>query len=875
MNAGASPEAPDEGALFEQLCELPPDTQAARLDALARSAPALAARLRRLLALDAAYGAHTARSVVPALVADPLADVSDVGPFRLLRQIGRGGMGVVYLAERRDNFAQQVAIKLMPRFAADDAGHARFARERGLLAQLRHPHICSILDGGELADGTPWLAMEYLQGDSLCVWCETHRATLETRIDLFLQLCGAVQYAHRNLVIHRDIKDSNVLVDEHGAAKLLDFGIAKALDAGNAHTAAHDLFFSPTTAAPEQIRGERGTVAVDIYALGALLHRLLSGVLPFEHERGDRLDLQRAVLERVPPRVSDALQLECETGRAPPGLRAACVPARLRGELDAIVAHCLRKRPDERYADVADLARDLQAWRTGHPLSISDRDRLYRMRKFIGRHRNAALFAALALASVLIALAVTLRQAELLRVERDQARAARAQSDADRDRARAIAAFMRETFEQADPGRAKEDTLMARDLIERGKTRLHALDNQPQTQADLALMMAENEAGLGLLQESDATYRAHAARIEFLATQDAEVRWRAQALQLWLRRELDPDTPALDARMAALAALATTPERKVRVARERQRLHERRSEYAAAVRTLDEAWRTFGAQLSTDDALRLRIDLGDALLSTGRQDDASRVIATIDRDDLRRRDPEQQIRAWRLIARAQERRHAPPSERAHVVEAWRKTAERYLGPESLEAASAYIWTVSVIHDPAEQRALMTRAYAIKVAKLPPVSLARAYVERNMAAYDLEFRKAPQDAERHLALAVEFGRRATSRAHADVRNFEQLWAHTLNALGRHARCLEALSSPPGGVASDTDAAKLSALDLELATAALALGQRDEALRQVEASIAVWQHRSAPYPVAQAAQRARLLQAIARGSPTRHSRGDPRS
>ncbi len=167
---------------------------------------------------------------------DPLGDISDIGAFRLVRQIGRGGMCVVYLAERRSGFEQQVAIKIMPRFAIDDASRERFAQERRILAQLRHSNICSILDGGELADGTPWLAMEYVPGESLCAWCARHRSDSRERIALFLQLCDAVQYAHRNLVIHRDLKDSNVMIDERGAAKLLDSGIAKSLAASQAVT---------------------------------------------------------------------------------------------------------------------------------------------------------------------------------------------------------------------------------------------------------------------------------------------------------------------------------------------------------------------------------------------------------------------------------------------------------------------------------------------------------------------------------------------------------------------------------------------------------------------------------------------------------------
>jgi serine/threonine-protein kinase len=301
-------------------------------------------------------------------------------------------MGVVYLAERRSDFEQQVAIKVMPRFAIDAQSRERFAQERRILAQLRHPNICTIVDGGELADGTPWLAMEYVPGESLCAWCERNNSGLRERIALFLQLCDAVQYAHRNLVIHRDLKDSNVMIDAHGAVKLLDFGIAKSLAAmaDSGHTAVQDLIFSPMTAAPEQLRGERATVAVDVYALGALLHQLLCGVLPFARPHRDPAELQRAILDTVPPRMSDTLQRERAASEPSPGAAQPAVAMQaLRGELDAIVAHCLRKDASERYAEVGDLARDLRAWLSGHPISISG-NHMVHWRSRSGKRRHCA-----------------------------------------------------------------------------------------------------------------------------------------------------------------------------------------------------------------------------------------------------------------------------------------------------------------------------------------------------------------------------------------------------------------------------------------------------------------------------------------------------
>lgn len=847
----------DEAHLFETLCELAPEAQAQRLIELDRTHPELSSRLRRLLAIDEAYGTHTARSVLVTELPDPLGDISDIGAFRLVRQIGRGGMGVVYLAERRSDFEQQVAIKIMPRFAIDDSSRERFAQERRILAQLRHPNICSILDGGELADGTPWLAMEYVPGESLCAWCERRRSGVRERIALFLQLCDAVQYAHRNLVIHRDLKDSNVMLDEHGAVKLLDFGIAKSLaamaDAG--HTALQDRFFSPMTAAPEQLRGERATVAVDVYALGALLHQLLCGVLPFERPQRDPTELQRAILDTVPPRMSDVLERE---RAAQPAINAAppIAPQALRGEPDAIVAHCLRKDASERYAEVGDLARDLRAWLSGHPISISRNDRLYRFGKFLRRNRVGATLGALAAGSVLIALAVTLWQASELRAQRDAAQQARARSESDRDRARAVTAFMRGTFEQADPGNASEGGLLARELIERSKRRLGELDGQKDIQAEQALLLAEIDAGMGLLRESEATFRAHATAIEALSTADPSVRWRARLLRFSIRRELDADGPHLDAELAALQRLADTPQAHVQAAYQQERLYARRSQFGRAAKTLENAWRRYSPALDEPSKLRLRIDLGKALLSAGRYDDARRICDGIDRKALRGHDPALQILALALIVRELDQREPDPlapeqreSNRAALIQAvgdWKSTAELLYGSDSLEAASAYVWSVGISTDPRQQEALMQKAYAIQLAKLPPVSSARAYAEYVMGTYYLDLRKRLDRAEPHLAQAVAIGRKVSSRAHADVVRFELEWARTLNALGRHRICLEQLAAPPGNPEDIKDAGRLSELHLELAKAAVALRQPAQARAEIAIVNALWRRLGKPLP-----------------------------
>ncbi len=843
----------DEGRLFEALCELEPDAQAQRLRELDPTHAALASRLRRLLAIDEAYGMHTARSVIATQRYDPAGDISDIGAFRLVRQIGRGGMGVVYLAERRSDFAQQVAIKIMPRFAIDAQSRERFAQERRILAQLRHPNICSIVDGGELADGTPWLAMEYVPGESLCAWCERNNSSLRERIALFLQLCDAVQYAHRNLVIHRDLKDSNVMIEQdgdgHGAVKLLDFGIAKSLAtiADSTHTALQDRCFSPLTAAPEQLRGERTTVAVDVYALGALLHQLLCGTLPFARPQRDPIELQRVILDTVPPHMSAVLARECESPAAAADALPLPIMARdLQGELDAIVAHCLRKDASERYAEVGDLARDLRACMSGHPISISGNHRLYRLRKFVRRNRVGVSFAAVTACSVLIALAVTLWQAAALRTERDAAQTARARSDIDRDRARAVAEFMRATFEQADPGRASEGGLLARELIERGKGRLNTLDNQPDVQAELALLLAESNAGMGLVQESDALYRKYAKAIETLSSTDSKVRWRASLLRLSNRIVLEDDGPQMDAALSALQRLADTPQARVRFAQQLERLHVRRSEFGLAASTLEDAWRRYSGSLDAASKLQLRIDLGNALLNADRNADARRICESIDHSALGEHDPALQIRTLQLLVRELDERGSDRDALIRTISDWQRTAEQLYGSDSLEAAKAYVWSVNSSTDPQVQDVLMRKAYAIQTAKLPPVSSARARAEYNMADFYLSLRNRPDQAEPHLAQAVQIGRKVSSRAHADVRTFESTWAQTLNGLGRYRECLDRLSAPPGDPDDEADALSLSALRLELAKAYAALHRPKDARREMDAVEALWREIGKPLP-----------------------------
>lgn len=334
-----------------------------------------------------------------------------LGAYRIERLLGRGGMGVVYEARRDDqSFDRRVAIKLLPEWGAGLLA-GRFQAERRVLGSLEHPGIARLLDAGS-ADGIPYFVMEYVDGIPVDRWCLEQKADLSMRVLLVERICDAVGYAHRNLVVHRDLKPANILVTGEGQPKLLDFGIATLVgenggaSAGLTSTAHRS--FTPEFASPEQVRGERVTTASDVYALGVLLHVLLSGRHPYDLRGLSPLDQMQAICEReaTPPSTV-----------APPAVAAG-----LRGDLDTIVSTALRKAASERYATVEALASDLRAWREGRPIAAAPASLAYSFRRFARRNRLAVGAAAAVLIAVVAGGSVAAWQAAVARQERDKAR---------------------------------------------------------------------------------------------------------------------------------------------------------------------------------------------------------------------------------------------------------------------------------------------------------------------------------------------------------------------------------------------------------------------------------------------------------------------
>ncbi|MGQ9896468.1 MAG: serine/threonine protein kinase [Acidobacteriota bacterium] len=355
-----------------------------------------------------------------------------VGPYRILHELGAGGMGTVYLAARDDlGFEQQVAIKIGHQYAANaDFLQRRVQAERAILARLEHPNIARLLDSGTTANGLPFFVMEYVVGIPITTYSWQHRLTTRQRLEMFQSVCRAVHYAHQNLVIHRDLKPGNILVTEAGVPKLIDFGIAKLLNEQNLteepHTVTRQRAMTVPYASPEQVRGEPVTTATDVYALGVVLYELLTGSLPFQMDgvREDRSSLEYLIQQVDPPRPSVAVrQMACMLKLLGTSVEPQPTPSReLAGDLDAIVMRAIHKDPQARYASAEQLVADIERYLQGWPVLARGASARYRLRKFLDRHRLTVSFT-LGFIAVLVALTiVSLRQSHLAAQAEEQAR---------------------------------------------------------------------------------------------------------------------------------------------------------------------------------------------------------------------------------------------------------------------------------------------------------------------------------------------------------------------------------------------------------------------------------------------------------------------
>ncbi|MGI9182742.1 MAG: protein kinase domain-containing protein, partial [Longimicrobiaceae bacterium] len=482
----------------------------------------LRAAVARMLAADADASALVG-AVPSALVAEPAEDApaeragEQVGPYRIVRELGHGGMGTVYLAERED-VGKRVALKLVRSELAAPQHRERLLRERRVLARLEHPHIAHLLDAGVTDEGSPYFAMERGEGEPLDRYCDARRLPVEERLALFAQVCAAVQYAHQHLVVHRDLKPSNIMVDGSGTVKLLDFGIAKLLEGADAlgmgATGTGVRLLTPEYAAPEQLRGEPVTTATDVYALGVVLYELLSGHRPYASGAATWGERERQVLEGVPTRPSSVAAQPAEVvgsdgsvRRITPaqvgaarGTTAAALRRVLRGDLDTVVLKTLEKDPERRYPSAQQLLDDLERYRQRRPISARPATLGYRTRSFVGRHRLSVATATL-IALLMVGVGVSLTF--------ERAAAARAALEA--DRAGEATELLAQLFDASDPRQTRGRRISAPEGLEWGERRVEALGRYPQMQAQVLTRIGEAYVGLGLYD------RAHAVAERSLA----------------------------------------------------------------------------------------------------------------------------------------------------------------------------------------------------------------------------------------------------------------------------------------------------------------------------------------------------------------------
>lgn len=422
------------------------------------------------------------------------------GAYTLEDLIGRGGMGAVYLASRTDKeFDKKVAVKLIKRGFDTDEIIRRFRHERQILAQLEHPNITRLLDGGSTGDGQPYLVMDYVEGLPLIKYCHENSLDIEARLELFLQICSAVAYAHRNLIVHRDLKPTNILVTSDGAPKLLDFGIAKLLSSDSDFTTARLAtdagIMTPDYASPEQIRGEPVTTATDIYSLGVLLYELLTGVRPFNLKEKSLERIVQTVCEVEPERPS-TLAVRRKSQR--PTDESAVIDSGIRnldsrvlaGDLDNIVSMAMRKEPERRYSSVDQFAEDISRHRVGRPVLAQQSTFRYRASKFVRRNKTgvgAAIGILLALIGGIIG---TYWQSRIAAAERDMALAQANKADR-------INEFLKNMLASADPRKQGRDVRMTEFLEIAGGGIERDFANEPLITADLQTTIGLTFLSLG------------------------------------------------------------------------------------------------------------------------------------------------------------------------------------------------------------------------------------------------------------------------------------------------------------------------------------------------------------------------------------------
>ena len=604
-------------SLFHQTADLPPAEQDAFLQAACAHDSALIHEVSAMLKEDARPASLLERGiagVAHALLNDPdpaQFPRQQFGPYHLIRLLGEGGMGLVYLAERTD-LGSLVAIKILRDAWLSPARRERFASEQRTLAQLNHASIARLYDADALPDGTPWFAMEYVEGVPLTEYSKLHASPLDTRIHLFRAVCEAVQYAHSQAVIHRDLKPSNILVKQDGSIRLLDFGIAKqleSLDTPVNQTMTGLRLMTPAYAAPEQIRGDRVGIHTDVYSLGVILFELLTGQLPFDLSNLTPAEAASIVAEHEPGKPSSILK----TGNPPPDV--ASLNKSAWSELDVLCLTAMHKDPARRYRSVEALIRDIDYYLRAEPLEARPDTFSYRVGKFVQRHQRMVVTSVAAIVLVLAMLSFfTVRLAK-----------ARNAALAEAARTQRIQKFMLNLFEGGDQAVGPSDSMRVITLVDRGAMEAKTLNSDPKIQAELYQNLGDIYEKLGKFEQADALLQTALAQHQSLygaySPESAETllelgllrdaqgkfddaeRYVRQALAID-RQKLSPTHPALARATSALGKVL-----------------EDRGSYDASIRVLEEAARLQSAQGgSSTDLSETLSELANSHFYTGHYD---------------------------------------------------------------------------------------------------------------------------------------------------------------------------------------------------------------------------------------------------------------
>ncbi|MDZ7758140.1 serine/threonine-protein kinase [Rhodohalobacter sp.] len=429
----------------------------------------------------------------------------EIGNYRIIKELGHGGMGSVFLAERADGeFKQQVALKLLRDAFANEKQVKRFKSERQILASLNHEHIARLLDGGVTSHGQPYYVMEHVKGTPIDTYCNDQGLDIKERLNLFLDICDAVQYAHSKLVVHRDLKPSNILVTHDGRVKLLDFGIAKVMgDDRDIETSAPltqpgMLPLTPSYASPEQIRGEPITTASDIYQLGVVLYELLTGCRPFNLKNKSPGQVENIVCTTQPARPSSVgLKTGTHFDKEDQSKTVQTTEKinkrwknRLKGDLDTITLMALHKEPERRYNSAEQFSNDIKNYLQGHPVSAYSDSKLYRTKKFIIRHKTGTASSAVILTLIIVyAISITWHS--------QQTQAALERAEQETEKSEQVVDFMMGMFEAGDPRVEPADQVTARELLDRGLEEANMLSTQPEVQANMYNVIGQVYVSLG------------------------------------------------------------------------------------------------------------------------------------------------------------------------------------------------------------------------------------------------------------------------------------------------------------------------------------------------------------------------------------------